>query len=202
MGKIYNTLVSCAKTSPLITTGKVVFSLQKSEAYRFTSHSFSSSSVWRDRRNTHTNVFCQHVWLIPAHHISGSISEALLPSRQQGSFFRLYYPCQETEKAEKPDWVPSREYFNGLADFMKINRSLSERIFNYLFGNCAWLTHQTFQYNMPLFCVSITACPVKLYHSVLLPVVPLCCRLVVSLHDTQLIFQMNSFTCITQQHLQ
>lgn len=54
---------------------------------------------------------------------------------QQGSFFRLYYPCQETEKAEKPDWVPCREYFNGLADFMKINRTLSERIFDYLFGN-------------------------------------------------------------------
>lgn len=53
---------------------------------------------------------------------------------QQGSFFRLYYPCQETDKAEKPDWVPSREYFNGLADFMKINRTLSERIFNRLFG--------------------------------------------------------------------
>ncbi|XP_071334756.1 platelet-activating factor acetylhydrolase isoform X2 [Trachinotus anak] len=53
----------------------------------------------------------------------------------QGSFFRLYYPCQETEKAEKPDWVPCREYFNGLADFMKINRTLSERIFDYLFGS-------------------------------------------------------------------
>uniref|UniRef100_A0AAQ5XBE5 Platelet-activating factor acetylhydrolase n=1 Tax=Amphiprion ocellaris TaxID=80972 RepID=A0AAQ5XBE5_AMPOC len=56
-------------------------------------------------------------------------------SCQQGSFFRLYYPCQETEKAEKPDWVPCREYFNGLADFMKINRTLSERIFNHLFGS-------------------------------------------------------------------
>ncbi|KAM8831285.1 platelet-activating factor acetylhydrolase isoform 1-T5 [Spinachia spinachia] len=53
----------------------------------------------------------------------------------QGSFFRLYYPCQPTEKAEKPDWVPCVEYFNGLADFMKINRTLSERIFSYLFGS-------------------------------------------------------------------
>ncbi|KAJ0060763.1 hypothetical protein NL108_000015, partial [Boleophthalmus pectinirostris] len=52
-----------------------------------------------------------------------------------GSFFRLYYPCQESDKAEKPDWVPCREYFNGLADFMKINRAFSERIFNYLFGS-------------------------------------------------------------------
>uniref|UniRef100_A0A7N8XYH2 Platelet-activating factor acetylhydrolase n=1 Tax=Mastacembelus armatus TaxID=205130 RepID=A0A7N8XYH2_9TELE len=53
----------------------------------------------------------------------------------QGSFFQLYYPCQETQNAEKPDWVPCREYFNGLADFIKINRTVSERIFNHLFGS-------------------------------------------------------------------
>lgn len=53
----------------------------------------------------------------------------------QGTFFRLYYPCQTSEGYEKPDWVPCREYFNGLADFMKMSRSLSERIFNYLFGS-------------------------------------------------------------------
>ncbi|KAM3849323.1 platelet-activating factor acetylhydrolase-like [Diretmus argenteus] len=58
-----------------------------------------------------------------------------LKSKAVGSFFRLYYPCQDSEKAEKPDWIPSREYFNGLADFMKINRTLSEKIFNYLFGS-------------------------------------------------------------------
>ncbi|KAM6965243.1 platelet-activating factor acetylhydrolase [Aplochiton taeniatus] len=52
-----------------------------------------------------------------------------------GTFFRLYYPCLESEKAERPDWIPCREYYNGLADFMKINRTLSERIFNYLFGS-------------------------------------------------------------------
>ncbi|XP_028996126.1 platelet-activating factor acetylhydrolase [Betta splendens] len=62
-------------------------------------------------------------------------TDFMMDHTAQGSFFRLYYPCQETEKAEKPDWVPSREYFNGLADFMKINRSLSERIFNHLFGS-------------------------------------------------------------------
>ncbi|XP_073348653.1 platelet-activating factor acetylhydrolase isoform X1 [Pagrus major] len=62
-------------------------------------------------------------------------TDFMMDHTAQGSFFRLYYPCQETEKAEKPDWVPCREYFNGLADFMKINRTLSERIFNYLFGS-------------------------------------------------------------------
>ncbi|XP_013858285.1 platelet-activating factor acetylhydrolase [Austrofundulus limnaeus] len=62
-------------------------------------------------------------------------TDFMMDHSTQGSFFRLYYPCQETEKSEKPDWVPSREYFNGLADFMKINRTVSERIFNYLFGS-------------------------------------------------------------------
>uniref|UniRef100_A0A665W2Q0 Platelet-activating factor acetylhydrolase n=1 Tax=Echeneis naucrates TaxID=173247 RepID=A0A665W2Q0_ECHNA len=62
-------------------------------------------------------------------------TDFMMDHTAQGSFFRLYYPCQETEKSEKADWVPCREYFNGLADFMKINRTLSERIFNYLFGS-------------------------------------------------------------------
>ncbi|XP_069559242.1 platelet-activating factor acetylhydrolase isoform X2 [Brachyistius frenatus] len=62
-------------------------------------------------------------------------TDFMMDHTAQGTFFRLYYPCQETEKAEKPDWVPCREYFNGLADFMKINRAISERIFNYLFGS-------------------------------------------------------------------
>lgn len=62
-------------------------------------------------------------------------TDFMMDHTAQGSFFRLYYPCQETEKAEKPDWVPCKEYFNGLADFMKINRTLSEKIFNYLFGS-------------------------------------------------------------------
>ncbi|XP_038164513.1 platelet-activating factor acetylhydrolase [Cyprinodon tularosa] len=62
-------------------------------------------------------------------------TDFMMDHTAQGSFFRLYYPCQKMEKAEKPDWIPSVEYFYGLADFMKINRSLSEKIFNYLFGS-------------------------------------------------------------------
>ncbi|XP_075994766.1 platelet-activating factor acetylhydrolase isoform X2 [Genypterus blacodes] len=62
-------------------------------------------------------------------------TDFMMDHRIQGCFFRLYYPCQETDGAEKPDWIPCREYFNGLADFMKMNRTLSERIFNYLFGS-------------------------------------------------------------------
>ncbi|TNM95196.1 platelet-activating factor acetylhydrolase isoform X1 [Takifugu flavidus] len=62
-------------------------------------------------------------------------TDVMMDHTAQGSFFRLYYPCQEPEGAEKPDWIPCREYFNGLADFMKINRTLSERILNYLYGS-------------------------------------------------------------------
>ncbi|XP_056284517.1 platelet-activating factor acetylhydrolase isoform X2 [Pseudoliparis swirei] len=62
-------------------------------------------------------------------------TDFMMDHTAQGSFFRLYYPCQETEKPVKPDWVPCVEYFNGLADFMKINRTFGERIFNYLFGS-------------------------------------------------------------------
>ncbi|XP_048106334.1 platelet-activating factor acetylhydrolase isoform X1 [Alosa alosa] len=54
----------------------------------------------------------------------------------EGTFLRLFYPCNTHEDSERPEWIPSQEYFNGLADFMKINRSISERIFNYLFGLC------------------------------------------------------------------
>lgn len=53
----------------------------------------------------------------------------------EGTFFRLYYPCIAQESPERPDWIPNREYFCGLADFMNINRTISERIFNYLFGS-------------------------------------------------------------------
>ncbi|XP_063324347.1 platelet-activating factor acetylhydrolase isoform X1 [Pelmatolapia mariae] len=62
-------------------------------------------------------------------------TDFMMDHTAEGTFFRLYYPCQEMESAEKPDWVPCKEYFNGLADFMKMNRALSERIFNYLFGS-------------------------------------------------------------------
>uniref|UniRef100_A0AAX7T0M0 Platelet-activating factor acetylhydrolase n=1 Tax=Astatotilapia calliptera TaxID=8154 RepID=A0AAX7T0M0_ASTCA len=62
-------------------------------------------------------------------------TDFMMDHTAEGTFFRLYYPCQEMESAGKPDWVPYKEYFNGLADFMKMNRALSERIFNYLFGS-------------------------------------------------------------------
>uniref|UniRef100_A0A8C2DYU6 Platelet-activating factor acetylhydrolase n=1 Tax=Cyprinus carpio TaxID=7962 RepID=A0A8C2DYU6_CYPCA len=63
-------------------------------------------------------------------------SDLMVGHTVHGTFLRLYYPCQASENPQLPEWVPCREYFNGLADFMKMNRALSERIFNYLFGSC------------------------------------------------------------------
>uniref|UniRef100_A0A673VJI0 1-alkyl-2-acetylglycerophosphocholine esterase n=1 Tax=Salmo trutta TaxID=8032 RepID=A0A673VJI0_SALTR len=62
-------------------------------------------------------------------------SDFMMDHTVEGTFFRLYYPCVASDNAEKPDWIPCKGYFYGLADFMKINRGLSEKIFNYLFGS-------------------------------------------------------------------
>ncbi|TMS12444.1 Platelet-activating factor acetylhydrolase [Larimichthys crocea] len=82
------------------------------------------------------NTCSNHLGIPPAKGPNAvGCTDFMMDHTVKGTFFRIYYPCQETEKAERPDWVPCKEYFNGLADFMKINRTLSERIFNYLFGN-------------------------------------------------------------------
>ncbi|XP_055741461.1 platelet-activating factor acetylhydrolase-like [Salvelinus fontinalis] len=62
-------------------------------------------------------------------------SDFMMDHTVEGTFFRLYYPCVASDNAEKPDWIPCKGYFYGLADFLKINRGLSEKIFNYLFGS-------------------------------------------------------------------
>ncbi|XP_014061307.1 platelet-activating factor acetylhydrolase [Salmo salar] len=62
-------------------------------------------------------------------------SDFMMDHTVEGTFFRLYYPCVASDNAENPDWIPCKGYFYGLADFMKINRGLSEKIFNYLFGS-------------------------------------------------------------------
>lgn len=69
----------------------------------------------------------------------------------QGTLFRLYYPCQSPNSSEKPDWIPCKEYFNGLADFMKMSRAISERIFNYLFGkHFAFILYYMYHFYGPL----------------------------------------------------
>nr|XP_061806997.1 platelet-activating factor acetylhydrolase-like [Nerophis lumbriciformis] len=82
------------------------------------------------------NVSCNnlHIPSPKGPHAAGC-TDFMMDHTVQGSFFRLYYPCEKMANEEMPDWIPSREYFNGLADFMKINRTFSERIFNCLFGS-------------------------------------------------------------------
>ncbi|XP_039604931.1 platelet-activating factor acetylhydrolase [Polypterus senegalus] len=53
----------------------------------------------------------------------------------QGSFIRIYYPCETPVNHEHPAWIPSKEYFSGLADFMKIGRTLGYWSIDYLFGS-------------------------------------------------------------------
>ncbi|XP_054474467.1 platelet-activating factor acetylhydrolase isoform X1 [Anoplopoma fimbria] len=105
--------------------GKRIYEWSRTEQRRYTLGFFAMG-----------NNCSNHLGIPPAKGPNAvGCTDFMMDHTAQGSFFRLYYPCQKTDKAEKPDWVPCAEYFNGLADFMKINRTLSERIFNYLFGS-------------------------------------------------------------------
>ncbi|XP_075717077.1 platelet-activating factor acetylhydrolase isoform X2 [Rhinoderma darwinii] len=53
----------------------------------------------------------------------------------QGSFLRLYYPCVNSEEYEEAVWIPRREYYLGLADTLKLNRTVVDFILSYYFGS-------------------------------------------------------------------
>lgn len=53
----------------------------------------------------------------------------------QGSFLRLYYPCVHREKHQQPLWIPRHEYYNGLADFLKYSRKITDYILKHLYGS-------------------------------------------------------------------
>uniref|UniRef100_A0A4W3HTC3 Platelet-activating factor acetylhydrolase n=1 Tax=Callorhinchus milii TaxID=7868 RepID=A0A4W3HTC3_CALMI len=54
---------------------------------------------------------------------------------QQGSFIRLYYPCESGGDYEKPLWIPRQEYYSGLANFLQYNRRLVDYFLQHLYGS-------------------------------------------------------------------
>ncbi|XP_025949651.1 platelet-activating factor acetylhydrolase isoform X1 [Dromaius novaehollandiae] len=62
-------------------------------------------------------------------------TDLMTENAAEGSFLRLYYPsCDATENEEAP-WIPDKEYYHGLCDFLNMYRIVGERLFQYYVGS-------------------------------------------------------------------
>ncbi|KAF2974880.1 hypothetical protein EK904_014413 [Melospiza melodia maxima] len=53
----------------------------------------------------------------------------------EGSFLRLYYPAYDATDMEEARWIPDKEYYQGLSDFLNMYRVVGERLFHYYVGS-------------------------------------------------------------------
>ncbi|XP_065537859.1 platelet-activating factor acetylhydrolase isoform X2 [Lathamus discolor] len=62
-------------------------------------------------------------------------TDLMTENEVEGSFLRLYYPsCSATDNEEAP-WIPDKEYYQGLSDFLNMYRIVGERLFQYYVGS-------------------------------------------------------------------
>ncbi|XP_032039689.1 platelet-activating factor acetylhydrolase isoform X1 [Aythya fuligula] len=62
-------------------------------------------------------------------------TDLMTENAAEGSFLRLYYPsCNATDNEEAP-WIPDKEYYQGLSDFLNVYRVVGERLFQYYVGS-------------------------------------------------------------------